>query len=185
MELVEATFAVRRKDFKLVRECFEKMAKVYPRSRTRVWGNDVRTCDILPCYLYAAGDPDWRTWRPHFLAEDKRNVTSDDLADFLGTMNPRTPECWDFAALPDIPGTEWLAPNTRQESAKGERNTSLEALATTDGEAWLVSPAKWPGQSRSSNRLFVAAVAEPKAGSVELRPTEIPGPKATFPTSRS
>ena len=182
-DLVESAFAVRRKDVATVRASFQTMARTYPKKRTRLWGGDNYTNYIVPNYLKAAGDPQWRTWEPEFSARDDSNkiIRFEEMTAFMNALRPRFPSFAPDGPTPRAPGRQFVVPETIRELGrkKGSSRPPEEVLLLVDGEAWISLPGPWADGSplsREPSVIYRGPMPKENRNKIQLSPEPLPWP---------
>ena len=144
-DLIESAFQARSKKPKPVRAAFRRLAKKYPASQTSIWrlGRE----RIIPLYLRAAGDPQWKTWKPSF---DSKAITIPykELHAYTRRCYPGFPAVWDYRNLPVLKATKLVLPKKVLDlgfRGKGWRVTypRIGPLCRAGGDIWFITPTRW------------------------------------------
>lgn len=157
-ELIDAAFAVRRKDPDAVRRLLWAAAAKVPKNETSVWGGDARNPYLVPVFLRAAGDPDWQKWDLNFTAATTVRVDYHQMSAFMSQLRPTTPDVWDYASMPQLSGVELAIPEEVRKAgfqAGSFLSKTVEAMAIAGGDLWVVTPAALTSVEREAARLFV------------------------------
>jgi hypothetical protein len=178
-ELVEATFAARRRDPATVRRNLQAVAAIYPRSIEAIWGRPSDTVLRVPMLLKAAGDPEWETWMPTFDKREDVRVSVDDMTILNAILSPRATRPWDVFPPTPLPGRKLVVPKAVRNASFQEGNTHsrcMTAIFQTGHQLWMTAPSLPSARWQPYSRLLVATLPLDESEEVHLDPMPIPWP---------
>lgn len=179
-ELVEATFAARRRDTATVRRNLQAVAAIYPLSVEQIWGRPSDTIRRVPMLLKAAGDPEWETWMPSFGKRDDVRVSVDEMTILDGILSPRATQPWDRAAALPLPGRSLVVPDAVRDASfkKGfDYSRTVTAVLQAGDWLWMTAPGIPPERSDQNARLLVATRPSDASEGGKLDAVPIPWPE--------
>ncbi len=144
-DLIEAAFRARRRDAKGLRVTLQRLADRFPKSKTRVWR--LAREEIIPLYLRASGDAEWRTWKPTF-ADKTIEIPRHEWQAYYNRFRPRLPTAWEYDKLPTLKATRLLFPKKVLDLSlpRGYLNMTIPQigpLCQAGGDVWFITPTRW------------------------------------------